>query len=500
MLTIFARTEYFCQIENIIQQEDRLSELIQIEEGSFTPTKQQHCLIIEKDSITLPPSWNYLSPPYLFPENIPFSDSNLLGLIFHLLENDKKSWEYLNGTPLYKEVENVNKLKYGIPFSPEPSNAQSFRDVHNEAVIHHYGLFSPPNGSISAESLYEKALSLSNDAEMLAFSSRELATRYLDQGLPYKAEPVLTKALEASLSAESESALKLVLIKIWMQKLVVPYQHEQVERIKKALWEVLTHLEETGDQVQAAMLLVDAAHIANISKSYAEALGYLRRAISIFEVEGMQEMAGSANIKKGTLLYTWAQDGNPQFYKASIEAYQEALKVFTKEERPDVFADVHHNLAVVYAEMPADPKRKGIWAGVSSSSFHEALSYFTKERFPYEYGSICNNFGNALSKFPAAVHTDNHAKALHYYQEALSVRNIAYPYERAISLLNFLEASWQVGNEPETFNEERYQDMVAKAWEVKKLVKDTDMLLEAEAHLDNLYKLKQVVTKESANA
>ncbi|MEO0898102.1 MAG: hypothetical protein AAFY71_16955 [Bacteroidota bacterium] len=500
MVTIFAQTEQLDHIERIIKQEDRLIELISFQTGAFDPAQEGHNLLVKDEQIIVPLSWNYLAPPYLFPENIPFLANNLLGLVFHLLENDRKSWEYLNGTPLYQDVENINKLKYGIPLSPHPQDPATYREAHNEAIFHHYGLLSDGPKAQSAEAFYEKALELTAEPELVAFTSRELATRYMDQNLPYKAEPILNKALDASLSSESEHALKLIRVKVWMQKLVVPYHPEQIEKIKKGLWEVLTYLENKGDQVQAAMLLVDAAHIANISKSYSESLGYLKKAISIFEEAGMHEMAGSAHIKKGTLLFTWAQDGNPQFYKASIEAYQRALKVFTKEIRPDVFADIHHNLAVVYAEMPADPKRKGIWAGVSASSFQEALSYFTKENFPYEYGSICNNFGNALSKFPAAVHSDNHEKALYYYQEALSVRSVAYPYERALSLLNFLEASWKVGNDPESFNEERYKDMVEKAWEVKKLVKDMDILLEAETHLDNLYKLKQLATKESANA
>ncbi|MEM9933654.1 MAG: hypothetical protein AAF824_08575 [Bacteroidota bacterium] len=500
MLTIFAKTEDIPQVEKIIQQEDRLHELITIQEGGMGSSHPELYLKIAEGIIKVPLPWNYVTPPYLFPEDIPLTDTYLLGLIFHFLENDKKSWEYLNGTPLYQEVEKVNKLKFGISFSPENTHPVTFREFHNEAVIHHYGLFSPPNGKISAESLYEQALSLTEDHELAAFSSRELATRYLDQNLPFKAEPILIRALSRPLSPVSEHALKLVLIKIWMQKLVVPYQHDQVEKIKKTLWEVLTFLETQEDSIQAAMLLMDAAHIANISKSYSESLGYLKQAVAIFEEEGLTEMAGSAYLKKGTLLYTWAQDGNPQFYKAAVESYQLALKAFPKEDRPDVFADIHHKLAVVYAEMPADPKRKGIWAGVSSASFQEALSYYTKENFPYEYGSICNNFGNALTKFPSAVHSDNHEKAIYFYQEALSVRNRAYPYERAISLLNFLEASWRVGNAPETFNEARYLDMVEKAWEVKKLVKDKALLVEAETHLDNLYRLKQLVTKESANA
>jgi tetratricopeptide (TPR) repeat protein len=254
----------------------------------------------------------------------------------------------------------------------------------------------------------------------------------------------------------------------------------------------LQYFEKQGRSAEAGLLYVDAAHIANISESFSESLGYITNAIKIFEEEELHELAGNAQLRKGTLLYTWAQNGNPQFYKPAIESYQQALQVFKQEETPDVFADIHHNLAVLYSEMPADPKKRGIWAGVASASFQEALNYFTKESFPYQYGMICNNFGNALTKFPPAIHSDNYEKALFYYQEALSVRTADYPYERAISLLNYLEASWNVSNNSDDFNEERYQDMLDKAKEVKVLVDDQAMNEEVDKHLTMLEELKML--------
>ncbi len=66
--------------------------------------------------------------------------------------------------------------------------------------------------------------------------------------------------------------------------------------------------------------------------------------------------------------------------------------------------------------------------------------------------------------------------------------------DRAITLLNFLEASWNVGNSSEKFNEERFEDMVQKAKEVTTLIDDEEMLSEAQKHLDLLKELKETVT------
>ena len=167
--------------------------------------------------------------------------------------------------------------------------------------------------------------------------------------------------------------------------------------------------------------------------------------------------------------------------------------MFRQDVTPDVFADIHHNLAVLYSEMPSEPKKRSIWAGIATSSFQEALDFYKKDTYPYEYGRICNNYGNAMTKFPQALHSDNYEKALFYYQEALDVRTSNYPYERAITLLNYLEASWNVGNDENSFNQERYQDMVKKANEVLELVDKADMITEAKKHLQLLEELEKAV-------
>ena len=74
-----------------------------------------------------------------------------------------------------------------------------------------------------------------------------------------------------------------------------------------------------------------------------------------------------------------------------------------------------------------------------------------------------------------------------YYREALQVREAThFPHERALTLLNFLEASWKVGNAGEEFNRERYDDMLFKAHEVKNIIREERLLGEADRHLEML--------------
>ena len=503
MLAIFASDTTLKLAQEIIQSEDRLDELVTLHRSlERAPTASYHSLVIDTRGISFPLDWENLAPPYLLSQPIPLEASNLLGIIFSKLDNGEKAWHYLKNSPsLIFDTGLSSRLQYGYEIDLDDFSDihqlvdqsipfEAYRLAHNAAIVRHYGFVQTSVQIDDLKRYYKEALRLAPNEEYRAFSLKHYASFLLD-GNDYKtAEALLLDQLKKDLSEDAECNLKGLLTAAWMKQLTVPYDQDLVHRLKQTLWEVLQHHEKHERQAEIGLTLIDAAHIANISESFSEALGYISRAISIFESERLEELAGQAHLRKGTLLYTWAQKGNPQFYKPAVESYQQALKVFRQEETPDVFADIHHNLAVLYSEMPADTKKKGIWAGVSSASFQGALNYYTKMAFPYEYGMICNNYGNALTKFPQALHSDNFEKALFYYQEALQVRNSAYPYERAITLLNYLEASWKVSNESDDFNEVRFQDMLAKAQEVKQLVQEKDMIREADKHLALLDELK----------
>jgi hypothetical protein len=503
MLSIFATTEYHEQLNQIIGKEDRLDELVSVFDIlKNRPVPSANSILIKNGEIAFPIDWYNVQPPFLLPEEIELNEANLLGIVFSKLNNFEKAFDYLkNQNPsLFKELDFINRLQQGIPVNPDELASQyspfeEYRLMHNQAILRHYTATPESFDSDKTIYFYEEAIRCAPNEEYRAFTSRQFALLFIDLQQTQKAVQVLESLNSPDLSKEAKIELDQALCQAWMQQLTVPYDSELLEKLKKTLWEVLQFFEQTNRNAEAGLLLLDAAHIANISESFSESLGYATKAIKIFEEEELEELAGNAHLRKGTLLYTWAQNGNPQFFKPAVESYQKALKVFTKETAPDVFADIQHHLAVIFTDMPSDAKKKGLWAGVAVSSFTEALEFYTKENYPYEYGMICNNYGNGFTKFPKAVLSDNFEKALYYYQEALSVRTAKYPYERAITLLNFLEASWSVSNESDDFNEKRFLDMKTKAEEVKTLVNETDMIEEAQKHLDLLKELKEAVSK-----
>jgi hypothetical protein len=497
MISIFAPTELHPLIRGIIDTEDRLNELIVLYGAGETPRLSAACIKVDMDRIRVYPDWYDLQPPVIFPTLIPFSKERLLGIIFVRLGNADKARQYLQGYPeLLFCAESLFCLQRQEPFPEELAmRPGAYRDEaaasHNHAVCLHYGGPDDRAGFENLASLYEQALMRSDDPDTKAFTAKHYATLLIDAGQSENAEAVIREVSTPGLHEDSIHGLSMVQCQSWLNRLAVPYDEDLLSRLKQRMWEDLQYLENKGRRTEEALLLLDAAHIANISNSFSESLGYVNKAISIFREEGEEAFIAHASLKKGILLYTWAQNGNPQFYRGAKDALLTALGYFTREEAPDVFADIHQYLGIIYSEIPDEVKKKSVWAAVSVSSFQEALAYYNKVDFPYEFGMICHHFGNAYTKYPAAVHSDNYDKALSWYREALDVRTAdSYPVERSHTLSNYLDASWKAANPDESLNTERFDDMCRKAAELAQLAPREELKKEAEEHLKALRDLK----------
>lgn len=523
MLSIFVTTEFLRRVQGIIASVDRLDELVRVEElRSITNSEATinkasgFVLVVDEYGIAHALDWGNQTPPYLLPHYIPLHEETLLACVFALLGN----WEQVHALLvehhllLYAEFDAVNRLQNGIPLQPRNNDNtfvvgdsfENYRSLHNAAITLHYGISDSDsvdgNGTVGLKEIlncYERAVQAAPNAEYKAFTTLHYATFCLDCGEAKNADTLLQDALklayEVSLSETATFALKSVQNSAWLAQVVVPYSAELLEKLKTQLWETLSYYERTGNDVRAALVLVDASQIANYMNSFSESLGYISRAVQIFEREDLPELLGTALYRKGTLLFTWAKqgEGNPQFYKPAMQAYQDTLKIFNRDIAPQLFADVHHHLGVIYSEMPDDPQKRHIWAALSSSSFKESLNFYTKEAYPYEYGMVCTSIGNAFTKYPEGVRTDHYEKAIEYYREALSVRSAAdFPEERALTLLNFLEASWYVSNgstAEEIWNQERFDAMLRATEEIPRLTANPELVREAEQHRKNLNRL-----------
>ncbi|MEI6412121.1 MAG: hypothetical protein WCR52_22205 [Bacteroidota bacterium] len=505
MLSIYTTADLIPNLQAIIAQEDRLDELVTIKDIlDEKPESSAYNLIVRaKTGIAHPIDWYNLAPPYLMPEEIEPSAQNLLGLIFAKLGNYEKAYDLLaHNRMLLNDIDIINRLQQGHPADPGTLSAdlspfEEYRLYHNSAILHHYAATEQTFNQKKTLYFYEEALKSAPNGEYNAFTAKQFATFLTDQGELEGAERLLQDALRDAQSDDATLELKAGLCNVWMKKMVVPYDAALLERLKTTLWEVLEHYQKQQRSVEEGLLLIDAAQVANYAESFTESLGYINRAVDIFRTASIPELRAQAQYRRGILLYTWAKNGNPQFFRGALEAFQDALKVFTRDETPEVFADIQQYLGVIYSEIPDEALKKSIWAGISSSSFQQALDFYKKEQYPYEYAMICSNFANALSKYPEAVHSDNLEKALFYYTEALEIRiAAAWPLERAVTLLNYVETCWHLNLAGNGSNRALYEDMVAKATEARNISPDPAIKAEAEAQLKRLETLKIALDQE----
>jgi tetratricopeptide (TPR) repeat protein len=496
MLTIFASTEVLEMAREIINSEFRLNEVAEIKDISKI-NGHKNFLIVDKNEIKIPLRWSNEIPPYLLSDKVIFSKENLLAVVYLFLNNFEKAYYFAQLNPsLLKDIDTINRLQHGITLNIDADKIlqtpfESYRHRHNAAILSHYGETTQFLNVYHVNAYYQKALDAAPNGEYFAFTGKHFATLMLDADELGKAEAIIEKCLTEAISDEAKTELKNIQYGIWMKRLTIPYNEMLLVQLKNTLWEVLEYYERQQNQVQVAMLLTDAAHIANISNSFSEALGYINRAVSIFESENIPELLANAQYRKGILLYTWAQNGNPQFFKPAMEAYQQALKIFTFENTPEIFAEIQHHLGVIYSEIPDEVQKKSLWAAISVSSFNQALQYFRPTTHPYEYAMVCNSYGNALTKYPPSVKTDNYAKALSYYRQSLEIRNAEeYPTERVLTIMNFLEAAWLVSHPNEAEEKALFDEMVSLANEIKQLTTDGSLIADAERHLERIGVLK----------
>ena len=493
MITIYTE-EKKEEIQSTLSTIEGLTESVQIKSLKEIDENGLY-LIIDSDFIKVPLPWEGMEPPIVF-GSIPFDTDDLLAVVLSKLGYEEEALGFCRSDSLSETLKYRFQLRnFEQPVLDPSSNEEDYYSLHNHAILVHY--VGHLHNGVPAEHLFEQAIAVAPSDEHAAFSARHLSVLLLDKGQNQEAELLLRKHYENTLSEKAKRYLELDLINVLLSDQLFSLKESDLTELKNMIWSSIKYFEEEKIQWATASLYSSASEVTNVEKSYTESLGYISKAISIYEDEDLPEFLASAYLRKGTLLYTWAQDANPQFYQSAIDTYQEALKTFTREEFPPVFAEIHHNLAVIYAEMPVEDKKKTMWSAFSATSFKECLDFYQKETYPYEYAMVANNYANALLKYPPAKTGDNSEKAVYYYLEALEIRDAQqFPTERAHTILNYLEACWRVHNINKTMERARYKDMLAKAREIKALTKDQELLAQAQEHLDQLSGLGLAIMKD----
>ncbi|WP_425235480.1 hypothetical protein [Ulvibacterium sp.] len=493
MLTILTTINNVPKVDEAIAFVERLNELVTVTTQPET-IRDLKTLVVDANEISTPLDWYDLEPPYVFP-SIPFTLDNLLAFVFYKLGNHQKAFEFVSEeTPEYHHLLIATHLQFGYEISSNMVDFCRNTSAHNSAILNYYGVSENPQNYNALKKGFSEALSKAENDELRVFTAKHYLNLLLDVGELRVAKQLVEEQKSIAISDDAKFAMDTHLAAILMRLLKVPYSDEKIEEVFDLQQRAITYSEERGLTLQAGMLLVDAAELANFKSDFISSKELINRAIQYFKQEDVPEFLGEAGFKKATLLYTWSKNGSPQYYKAAINAFQDVLKVFKRDTHPQKFADVHHNLALIYSEIPVSPEEKPMWTAFCASSFKEVLKFYTKEEYPYEYAMACHNYATALMHFPPAKIHNNLEKASGLFQEALAIRTTTdYPFERALTLLNQLELWWLTHNENSSEELRKYKEMKAKAKEIKSLVNDADLIFKANEHLTELEKVKSLI-------
>lgn len=494
MITILTTTSFREQIQGYIQSIDQLDDLLTIrsmEEARVDITDR--LLVVTDGKILMEIDWFDNEPPYLFPD-LPLTRDNFLALIFFKLGNHQRAFEFVEqGSELYNHLLIASFIQLGQLIEDEFILFAEHTSAHNHAIVLHYGQHSI---SLEAEELISKyriALGKSPNDEIKLFTAKHFLDLLLDLGEYQSVLSELPKFLEVAISEEAKNAMREQHAAALMSTLKMPFDTDELMKVEERQLECISFYEDRGLKIKAGLLLIDASEIANYRQDYPTSKEYISRAISYFREEEIADFLGEATLRKATLLYIWSKNGSPQYYKPAINAYQDGLKVFKRDTHPEKFAEIQHNLALIYSEIPVGQDEQAIWSAFCASAFKEALAIYTKDSYPYQFATVAHNYATALINFPEAKLHNNLDKANEFFNEALEIRTQDYPLERASTLLNQLELYWLLNNENQQEEQKNFEHMKAMANEIKQLTTDGDLVNRADEMLQKLSELESLI-------
>jgi tetratricopeptide (TPR) repeat protein len=175
----------------------------------------------------------------------------------------------------------------------------------------------------------------------------------------------------------------------------------------------------------------------------------------------------------------------------AVNAYQSALHGgITEQDHPELFAQLQNNLGLAYLSMPAMGASDQLRNGIAVQSFRHALKVYTIESHPDMWASVSMNLANALQYAPTSHPETNLMQAVEIYEEVLQVRSRAKdPVAYALVLLNQANALAHLG---------MFKPALEKLAEAYKLFHWYDQVEQAEAARELVAQINQRMDENNA--
>ena len=289
---------------------ERLHELVTItqEPGTIEDLKS---LVVDSNKISIPLDWYDLEPPYVFPET-PVTDENLLALVFYKLGNHQRAFDFVSKElPLYHHLLIATHLQFGYEISPRMIDFCYNTSAHNSAIVNYYGNVEAQLDYQSLKKNFAVALDKAPNDELKVFTAKHYINLLIDYEEWQEAGNLAESQLEIAISKDAENAMNTHLSSILKAQLKVPYDVHELEEVYQLQLTSIAHFEVKNLPVQAGMVLVDAAEIANFKKDFIASKELINRAIQYFKQEDIPEFLGEAGFQKSHLIVYLVEEWKP---------------------------------------------------------------------------------------------------------------------------------------------------------------------------------------------
>jgi hypothetical protein len=479
-------TEEKDRIQSIIDQHDRLNELTE-----FVALDSEHYHIkVGQQTIEILPDWADNNFPVIIQDQ-EFNEAIFNALVFFKLGNYERALQLLSPEDelfatlyIYALIQNGYDIQQEevLPFWErlDPSNQCLF--------IHNLNLF---DSSFEQNQWYLDCIANIQDEKVkyyLIHHQNQLFIDRLNDGLEISSRDITVK---------NEPFKTLLLFDQAMLEYVSMKSDDQADslnRIESVFKDFSSLCTRHGEELRAAIVNLDLAELQLLSTKYEEALKSINAALLALKKFDLSYFMAKASVLKGRILYGWSKNGSPQYYKSSINAYQNALKVFTPSEYPHECAEVKGNLALLYTDMTSSDSEQPMWYALSASCFKEAMSLYEETEDTVSLSEVAHNYATALMNFPDAKLNDHLAKAKDLFELALSHRpSDSFPHKRVISLLNYLELQLKLHNEDASQERSRLEQMEQIVDEVRGLTKDDYLIEKVDEFSTMITNLKELI-------
>lgn len=183
---------------------------------------------------------------------------------------------------------------------------------------------------------------------------------------------------------------------------------------------------DAAEPVSPVLAAIVLSQRASLPASDTQQEAYWRRALALAGDTPLPGLLADLRFGLAVLLHQQADADRSKLVEA-VQLYQLALQAgITREDRPELWAQIQSNLGLAFVSMPMSDAGAKLRHAVAIQAFREALHVYTRETHPDAWASTMLNMANAMQYLPSSHPKENLMDAVTAYEELLSVRTRAH--------------------------------------------------------------------------